>query len=112
MNTVNLHLPSRFGLVQFKRDINDKTFYFELWHLYRVLFVIFEAENKYKSVNGMYITELDELSIPPKIVSSDCITLSISVNGTSFTASVRSKLNPNLPVANIREDRYVWFDNR
>ncbi|KAL4238204.1 hypothetical protein ACF0H5_002916 [Mactra antiquata] len=42
---VNLHLPSRFGLVQFKRHMNDTTFKWEKWHLYRALFEVFEAEH-------------------------------------------------------------------
>ncbi|XP_053402309.1 uncharacterized protein LOC123539994 [Mercenaria mercenaria] len=109
MYTVNLHMPSRFGLVQFKRSMTDKTFNFNKWHLYRALFEVFEAEHKYNSVNGMFIDDLKKLPVAPKIMSSECVTISIQSNDTYFRASVKSKLYPNMQTGNIRPDRYVWF---
>lgn len=35
--------PCRFGLVQFKKDLNDKSFSYNSWHLYRALFEVFDA---------------------------------------------------------------------
>ncbi|XP_060554717.1 uncharacterized protein LOC132715684 [Ruditapes philippinarum] len=109
MYAVNLHLPSRFGLVQFKRNMDDKTFHFNKWHIYRALFEVFEAEHKYKSVNGMFIDDLKKLSVAPKIMSSECVTITIQSNDTYFRASVKSNIDPNMQTGNIRPDRYVWF---
>lgn len=109
MYTVNLHMPSRFGLVQFKNDMSDKKFLFDKWHIYRALFEVFEAEHKYNSVNGMFISELEKLPVAPKILSTECVTITITSNDTSFEASVKSRMNPNLRTGHIRPDRYVWF---
>lgn len=64
---------------------------------------------KYKSVNGMFIEDLTKLYIAPKIMSADCVRLSIKASDTSFTVSAVSNIDLNLPVGHIREDRYVWF---
>lgn len=106
---INLHIPSRFGLVQFKKDMSDKNFNFDKWHIYRALFEVFEAQHKYKSVNGMFIESLSELHVPPKFMSTDCVNIAVQVNDTDFTVSVTSRVNNTLPTGHIRKDRYVWF---
>ncbi|KAK3600600.1 hypothetical protein CHS0354_001129, partial [Potamilus streckersoni] len=40
---VNLHIPSRWGLIQFKVTKADKTFTDDRWHVYRVLYDMFDA---------------------------------------------------------------------
>ncbi|KAL4238202.1 hypothetical protein ACF0H5_002914 [Mactra antiquata] len=108
---INNHLPSRIGLVQFKRKMNDETFKWEKWHLYRALFEVFEAEHKYKSVSGKFIDDMSLLQLAPKIMSSSCVDLSVTLNQGHFTVTAISKLDSNLPQAHIRDDRYVWFTN-
>ncbi|KAH3711884.1 hypothetical protein DPMN_071560 [Dreissena polymorpha] len=110
MGAVNLHLPSRFGLVQFLRNrgANDEFFY-DRWHIYRALFDVFEAEHRFKAVNGMFIGDINLLDVPPKTLASDCVTAKVTSDGADFDVEVKSLARPSLPTGHIRADRYVWF---
>ena len=111
---INLHLQDRWGLVQFKNNINDKNFNFEYWHIYRALFDMMDAEKKYKALNAKYTNQLEELSIPPYLLSQTCVDIPevelTKTNGQQdFFVTIKSKLIANT-TAHIRSDRYVTFE--
>lgn len=58
----------------------------------------------------MFVTDLKELELEPKYMSSKCATITVSqANGTYFEVDVTSRVNPNLQTGHIRTDRYTWF---
>ncbi|XP_052820248.1 uncharacterized protein LOC128246081 [Mya arenaria] len=113
--TINLHLQDRWGLVQFKRNRNDKKFRYKKWHVYRTLFDVMNAMDVYKALNGKFTDNIAELDIPPYLMTATCvkmpeIKLLSRENGTKgFEIGVKSLVITQLPMGHIREDRYVWF---
>ena len=112
--TVNLHLVDRWGLVQFKTDSNDKAFVFQKWHIYKALFDLFNALKSYQALNGKYVTTVDELDVPPYLLSRTCVDipevkLIRTGNSTGFVGTVRSMYLSHKP-AHISDDRYIWFE--
>lgn len=127
----NWQLQDRWGLVQFKRSLNDKEFRFEKWHVYKALFDTMNAMKTHTALNSKSVDSLAELDIPPYLMSKICVELPvIALNVTSggggggsgqgdtssgqgvangFNVTVRSKLFDHKP-AHIRDDRYVWFE--
>ena len=111
MGAINLHLQNRWGLVQFKRSLNDKKFKFDKWHVYKSLFDMMDAMKKYKAINGFYPTEIEDLDAPPYLLSRTCVEvpeIKRSENGSDFEITVKSKLISHAP-AHIRSDRFVTF---
>ena len=111
---INLHLQDRWGLVQFKRDSNDKKFKFERWHIYRALFDMLDAMKKYKALNAKYTNLVEELDLPPYLLSRTCveipeIELKTRNGEKDFLITVKSKLITHKP-AHIRSDRLVTFE--
>ncbi|XP_060577885.1 uncharacterized protein LOC132735000 [Ruditapes philippinarum] len=122
-DTINLLLQDRWGLVQFKKNLSDKKFRFDRWHIYKALFVMRDAMKKFQSVNGKYTNKIEELDVPPYLLSGTCvevpeITFTFKNNAiafnyvtnpiTGFVVTVKSKLISHKP-AHIRSDRYVTF---
>ncbi|XP_053379141.1 uncharacterized protein LOC128548426 [Mercenaria mercenaria] len=112
-DTINLHLQDRWGLVQFKHSIQDKKFRFDKWHIYKSLFDMMNAMKKFKAINGFYTKTIEELDVPPYLLSRTCveipeIKLIKSENGTDFDVTVKSMFLSHAP-AHIRSDRYVTF---
>ena len=112
-NAINLHLQDRWGLVQFKRYLNDKRFNFERWHIYRALFDMMDAMKKYKALNAKYTDLLEELDLPPYLLSRTCveipeIALTTNNGQKDFLITIKSKLITHKP-AHIRSDRLVTF---
>lgn len=112
--TVNLHIQDRWGLVQFKTNKNDKTFIFQKWHIYKALFDLFNALKVYEALNGKYVSAVEELDVPPYLLSRTCVEIpQIRVvhhgNSTGFIGTIRSMYLSHAP-AHISEDRYVWFE--
>lgn len=66
---------------------------------------------KYKATNGEFSDDILSLNMAPKLLSLDCVNITISKEntGTTFVASVTSVLNATLPTGHIKQDRYVWF---
>lgn len=113
-DAINLHLQDRWGLVQFKRDLQDRQFKFEKWHVYRALFDMLDAMKKYAAINGFYTDAIEELDVPPYILSRTCvykptIRLIKNENGTDFDVSVQSMLLSDTQTGHIRSDKYVTF---
>lgn len=113
-DAVNLHLQDRWGLVQFKREMADKEFSFPLWHVYKALFDMLTAMKKYKAINGKYVDTIQELDIPPYLLTRMCvdvpeIRLVRNRTWSDFDVSVKSMSLQHKP-AHIRSDKYVWFD--
>lgn len=110
-DAINLHLQDRWGLVQFKRNMLDKSFVFENWHIYKALFEIMEAMKIFKAKNGVYTDAIEELDVPPYLLTRSCIELPEIELGKSeteadFDISVRSMFLSH-PPAHIRSDRFV-----
>jgi hypothetical protein len=122
-DTFNLLLQDRWGLVQFKKNLSDKKFQFNRWHIYKALFDMRDAMKKFQSINGKYTNKIEELDVPPYLLSGTCveipeITFTFKNNAiafnyvtnpiTGFVVTVKSKLISHKP-AHIRSDRYVTF---
>jgi hypothetical protein len=113
---INLHLQDRWGLVQFKKNVNDKIFQFENWHIYKSLFDVRDAMEKYKGENGRYTDAIEELDVPPYLLSRVCveipkIELVSKINSTAhdFDVTIKSMFISHKP-AHIRSDRYVTYE--
>jgi hypothetical protein len=120
---INLLLQDRWGLVQFKKNLSDKKFRFDRWHIYKALFDMRDAMKKFQSVNGKYTTNIEELDVPPYLLSGTCVEVPeikftyrnnetafnpVTNPVTGFEVTVKSKLISHKP-AHIRSDRYVTF---
>lgn len=114
VDTINLHLQDRWGLVQFKTNTDEKEFVFQKWHLYKALFDTFNALKTYEALNGKYSTTVAELDVPPYLLSRTCVDIPEIYlvdrgNYTGFDVTVQSMYLSHKP-AHISEDRYVWFE--
>ncbi|WAR14899.1 6PGD-like protein, partial [Mya arenaria] len=115
-DAINLHLQDRWGLVQFKRTLADNEFKFTKWHIYKSLFDMMNGMKKYKALHGRYVNTIEELDIPPYLLSRNCVDIpEIRIedrNGTKgFDITVKSMFLSHKP-AHIREDRYdhsLWY---
>lgn len=119
---INLQLQDRWGLVQFKKSLNDESFRFQNWHIYKALFEMMDGMEKYKAINGKFATTIEELDVPPYLLSRTCVDIPViklikrnekQSDGTSklitdFVVTVKSMLVSNAQ-ATIRSDRYVRF---
>lgn len=107
----NMHLQDRWGLVQFKTNLQDSKFRFQLWHIYRSLFDVFDALQKYKAINGLYTYELQLLDVPTYLWSRACVEIpSISFHSAvDFNVTVTSLLLPGIS-ANISSEKRVVFN--
>jgi hypothetical protein len=108
---INLHLQDRWGLVQFKRTNTDRKFEFQNWHIYKALFDVLEAMKVFKAKNGVYASTLEELDIPPYLLSHTCVDvpeISMRENRSQadFDINVRSMVF-DFPPAYIRSDKFV-----
>ena len=113
-DAINLHLQDRWGLVQFKRKLEDTKFSFQKWHIYKSLFDMMDAMKKYKALHGRYTDEIQELDIPPYLLSGTCVSVpEIKLKNRNgipdFDVIVKSKFLSHKP-AHIRSDRYVTFE--
>ncbi|XP_045163839.2 uncharacterized protein LOC123528165 [Mercenaria mercenaria] len=111
--TLHGHLQDRWGLVQFKKSRTDKIFRFERWHIYKALFEMLNAMKQYKAINGFYTDEIEELDVPPYLLTRTCVDIpkiDISKNkaDANFNITIKSMLLTNT-AAFIRSDRYVSF---
>lgn len=116
-DAINLQLQDRWGLVQFKRNLRDKKFKFEKWHIYKALFDSMDAMKRYKAVNGRYTDAIEELDLPPYLLARTCVDIpeiklvksKPSVDTMDeFDVTIKSMLISHDP-AHIRSDRYVTF---
>ncbi|KAL5006388.1 hypothetical protein ScPMuIL_015194 [Solemya velum] len=106
---VSLHLPSRWGLVQFSKNLSSE-FSFPKWHIYRALFDVFETLHAFKAVNGMFVTDVKQLRLKPYLLSGVCTDIpTVTLHNDEFSVTVRSRRLVGV-VGHIRTDRYVWFD--
>ncbi|XP_041351417.1 uncharacterized protein LOC121370334 [Gigantopelta aegis] len=111
VGAVNLHLPSKWGLLEFSKGQPQKnpTFSFSRWTTYQALFDIFNAEKTFNAVNAGYVSDLKLLTLPPYITSGDCVhTINVQVNNDQFEVTLRSKTEPRV-TAHINNNRTVWF---
>lgn len=111
--TLHGHLQDRWGQIQFKRSLSDRTFKFERWHIYKALFDTLNAMKLYKALNGYYTDVIEELDIPPYLMTRTCVDIpkldiSNRKNNANFNITVKSMLLPNI-TAFIRSDRFVTF---
>ncbi|KAJ8308721.1 hypothetical protein KUTeg_013595 [Tegillarca granosa] len=105
---VALHLPHRWGLVQFSKNFQNKVFSFPAWTAYKALFDIFEALHRFKALNGMFITSMTDLDVPPYILSGNCIkNAAIKLTPDGFEVSLNTTTYAK--EGHIRADRYTWF---
>lgn len=122
-DAINLHLQDRWGLVQFKKNVKDKLFKFDKWHIYKSLFDMMDAMKKYKAINGKYTTAIEELDVPPYLLSRTCVDIPeiklvrrenetildvTTAPVADFDITVKSMFISHAP-AHIRSDRYVTF---
>ncbi|XP_064600984.1 uncharacterized protein LOC135467150 [Liolophura sinensis] len=110
---INIHIPDRWGLVQFRRQkVNSTTFVKDpYWEVTSALRDIYKAEHSYRAVTGRYTERVDKLNLPPYISSGRCFESPyIKVDWSGFTATVRPN-DRDLKDGHIRTDRYLWFGN-
>ncbi|XP_033733803.1 uncharacterized protein LOC117322945 [Pecten maximus] len=108
MGAINLHVPSRWGLVMFSRDMKNKVFSFPRWHIYKTLFAIFDALQQYKAMNGVYSSQLNEIPVPRHVYKRRCISLPIiEILSNGFVVTVKSRITGE--TATIAQDRGVTF---
>ncbi|GAB1597901.1 uncharacterized protein LOC115210583 [Argonauta hians] len=111
----SLHLPNRWGLIQFRTDSNrsstilDDQFIPDEYRIaYHTLGVIFEALHKYHALFGSYVNDITQLDLPPYINNRMCTQLpEITLDWRRFVVSVTP--NIQLQTIHIRADRFVWF---
>lgn len=118
-DAINLHLQDRWGLIQFKKNLKDKQFRFTRWHIYKSLFDTMVAMKQYHAINGKYTTSIEELDVPPYLLTGTCVEIpdirftkrtneTVPNTTKDFEITVKSKLISHKP-AHIRSDKYVTF---
>ncbi|XP_064602962.1 uncharacterized protein LOC135468561 isoform X3 [Liolophura sinensis] len=110
---VSLHLPDRWGLLQFSRGAVKSTSFTpnEQWKISQALFDVFNAMKKYHGVFGLYTDDKSMLDLPQYLLTGYCVEIpQISLLDSGFVVSISSK-NRALQ-GHIRADRYLWFGDR
>ncbi|XP_036358559.1 uncharacterized protein LOC115210583 [Octopus sinensis] len=107
----NIHLPNRWGLLQFRTvPVNSTIFQPDPYlPLQKTLSEIYEAEHAYKANTGKYTDDFRRLKLPPYVTSGQCMQKPrIKLDWGGFIASTKP-LENNLNQLNIRTDRYMWI---
>lgn len=109
---VNLHLPSRWGLLYFTNrsadsfDVNNFQFDFPDWNIYYGLFHIFETMKAFQAVNNMFVTDEKLVHFSPFV--HDCFSLmSVQLTMEGFEAKLGRPQSSR--VGHINQNRIVWF---
>lgn len=110
---VNLHLQDRWGLVQFKKHRQETVFRYDKWHIYKGLFDMVDAMKIYKAINGFYSDSIEELDVPPYLLSGTCvdvpeISLLRNENGTDFDVAINSNILSQV-TGHVNSEKYVTF---
>ena len=110
-----MHIPERWGFVQFETDF-DKIFKLDPnWILRQSLMEVYAAEKRFNSISGYYVSDLSQLDIPSWLRNGSCgvvlSDISVTVNpageGWSFDAFASEIVGHR--VAHVRDDRYFYF---
>lgn len=113
-DAINMHLPERWGFIQFSTDAVNKTEFVRTpnWPVYSGLVMLYDAEKKFMAVNGYFTANLTQLEIPAALRTGQCpYEAAVQVEKTyNFEATVKP-LNQRLSVGHIRDDRLIWFSD-
>ena len=72
-------------------------------------FTFFLLLQAYRAVYGRYTDKVENLELPPYVLSSLCIkNVSIKMDWTGFVATVTS-MDENVEEGHIRTDRMLWM---
>ncbi|XP_036358373.1 uncharacterized protein LOC118763118 isoform X2 [Octopus sinensis] len=112
----SLHLPNRWGLIQFKASSNgsssfnhDQFIPDDYRTAYHTLGIIFESLHKYKALFGSYVSDITQLDLPPYINNKMCTPApQITLDWRGFVVSLTPDKGQLQPI-HIRADRFVWF---
>lgn len=111
-SAINMHLPERWGFIQFSTDAVNKTEFVRTpnWPVYSALVMLYDAEKKFMAVNGYFTANLTQLEIPSALRTGQCdYEPAVQVEKTyNFEAAVKPN-DQRLPVGHIRDDRLIWF---
>jgi len=105
---LNMHLPERWGFVQFATGPVNQTSFIKPfdWTIRLTLEHMYYALMKFFVVNGYYTAEVTELELPDFIIRGTCTHVPvISTNRFSFNVTVSSL--DNKIVGRVNNDRFI-----
>ncbi|XP_071079705.1 uncharacterized protein [Haliotis cracherodii] len=113
---VNLHLPSKWGLLFFETDApsgqSKPVVTSNRWVTYQALFDVFNALKSFKAERGTYVDLVSELDLPLYVTSNTCLTtVNITLAGDGFTVTIEAKKEPGVK-GRITQNRYVTFSSQ
>ncbi|BFZ07100.1 hypothetical protein BsWGS_10139 [Bradybaena similaris] len=108
---VNVHLPERWGLIQFQDSKVNSTDFVrnDKWIATNALLDTYSALKAFHAVTGRYTDRKELLRLPTYILSGKCLAdLHIDLDWTGFKVTARS-LGKNSEEGHIRTDHFLWF---
>jgi len=121
----NMHLPERWGFVQFSTGVPNSPQPFEVhseeWNLRTVLAQVYYAERKSLVVNGYYTGDITKLELPGYVLDGSLHTKRPEIvqlhQGGLFNVSVSydwessndGQQTHSVGVGHISHDRLIWF---
>jgi len=112
---INMHLPERWGYLQFSTDsVNTTKPYIDpQFDQRRALAEVYYAEHKFMAVNGYYTSDVTLLQLPSWVLDGSCNTMLPNVtlpDNWHFAATVQLQPSAAATAGHIRDDRLTWFD--
>lgn len=110
---VNMHMPERFGYVQFSRDQANTTRFLDdpSWTARYVLAEVYYAQRAYfQSHGGRYAATVADLDTLPAYVKEGLCTEVPKISLGSGAGSYLSSVPFGGQTAFIRQDRYFWIE--
>ncbi|KAK3749458.1 hypothetical protein QZH41_013436, partial [Actinostola sp. cb2023] len=111
-HAINMHLPERWGFLQFSTDKVNATKFVETpnWPVYSSLVMLYDAEKKFIAINGYYTANMSLLELPMALVSGDChVKITVDVINTYKFSTTSQAEDPRLDIGHVRDDRLIWF---
>lgn len=109
---VNMHIPERWGIIQFSTDPVNTTEYVPdpHWTLRSVLLQVYYAEKKFASVSGYYTPELSLLDLPDYILAGKCVSIPVITPNETAPHTFQVQIDDyNGTTGYINMNRLLWL---
>jgi len=112
-DVVNMHIPERWGIIQFSADPVNTTTYTPdpFWTLRSVLHEVYNAERSFNTLSGYFTSDLTKLNLPEHILLGKCVGIPIiTPNATTFY-SYQVQVDSRMGVTGyINDARLTWLE--
>jgi len=112
-DVINMHLPEKWGFVQFSSDpVNHTTFQPDPhWTLRSILLQVYYAEREFRSVTGYYTPDIQKLKLSDFILAGKCVGIPAITPNDSTLSTYEVRIDDNKGTTGyINYFRQMWLE--